>query len=90
MSYTFLGGFIITAAAAKLSTLQTTCDGLILFNSAGKLLSDTGLLPEEVPSFPPLKPQNSNILRFFGSFFISVLRPRVVPLVSLILLFYPF
>jgi hypothetical protein len=80
----FPGGFIITSAAAALSKEGINCHGLVLFNSAGKIIDGAGLTPNEEPLFKTYEGPRSSILRAFGTFFISVLRPSVKRTVSTI------
>ena len=72
-----IGGYIISLVAAKLAEDENPCAGLVLFNSAGKILEAGGLAAEETAQFPDYTGPSSPVLRVFGNLFISALRPRV-------------
>eukprot|EP01041_Mallomonas_annulata_P001216 gene1216-2367_t len=73
-----IGGFTAGSAAAVLSG-ENLCDGLVLFNSAGKILKDQGLvsIPEDT-LFPPYKGPAPFLLRLLGMAIFSLLQPRIV------------
>lgn len=83
-----IGGYIITSVAAKLTEDGHPCAGLVLFNSAGKILEGGGLTPNESAQFPEYEGPSSYALRLFGNLFISILRPRVKPTVCYIGLYF--
>jgi pimeloyl-ACP methyl ester carboxylesterase len=72
-----IGGFTAGSAAASLYE-RGLCAGLILFNSAGKIIENTGLLntPEEL-LFPSYKGPPPEFLRIFGRTIFSLLQPRI-------------
>ena len=68
-----IGWFTVASAAAALSLLKENelatvqCDGLVLKNSAGNIIEDSGLTDTSFENlFPVYKGPPSQILRTFG------------------------
>lgn len=78
-----IGGFTAASVAARLATHPTIhVKGLVLLNSAGKLLSPEQYLknPDDTPQFPPYTGPKPAFLRLFGKALIAVLKPQIASL----------
>ena len=79
-----IGGFTVASVAAALSLLKekglsnVQCDGLVLMNSAGNIIKDSGLTNTPFEKlFPVYKGPPSQILRSFGVVMFTLLQPRI-------------
>ena len=79
-----IGGFTVASVAAALSLLKENglstvqCDGLVLMNSAGNIIKDSGLTNTPFENlFPVYKGPPSQILRTFGVVMFSLLQPWI-------------
>ena len=79
-----IDGFTVASVAAALSLLKENglstvqCDGLVLMNSAGNIIKDSGLTNTPFENlFPVYKGPPSQTLRTFGVVMFSLLQPRI-------------
>lgn len=83
-----IGGFTATAAAAALERSKDTsisCSGLVLCNSAGRLVESTEYDSTEDSNeylYPPYSGPPSTLSRLFGKGIIAALQPQITPLVQ--------
>lgn len=80
-----IGGFTAASVAAAMATENSnniTVAGLVLLNSAGRVLPPNTYTPaiHDTPQFPPYKGPAPEVLRVFGRFVITVLQPRIASL----------
>ena len=78
-----IGGFTAASVAARLANHPTIrIKGLVLLNSAGKLLSQEQYKenPDDTPQFPVYTGPKPAFLRWFGKTLIAVLKPQIASL----------
>jgi len=72
-----IGGFTATAAAAVLAP-EGLCRGLVLLNSAGRILEGQGVTATpQTELFRPYRGPAPELLRVFGKAIFSLLQPRI-------------